>query len=101
MYSVVNGDKSFHQDKTGQYYDWLKLYNIATRQIHRNDDNDQAFTGFYNLLLWSVFKMKWVQKFRTFKRDDDGYCIFDVNVSVCDSINSGNITGTIRLLAKD
>ena len=101
MFSVVTGDKSFYQDKGGQYYDWLKLYNIATREIHTEDNNDQAFAGFYNLLMWTVFKTKWIQKFRTFKRDEDDYSIFDVNVSVCDSINSGNITGTIRLLAKD
>ena len=99
-YSIVKGDQAFNQDKGGIYYDFLILYNIATRQIHKSDENDQVFLGFYNLLMWSVFKKKWIDRFRKFKKDEDGYSIFDVDVSVAD-LKYGSLKGTIRLLAKD
>lgn len=100
VYSIVKGDQAFNQDKGGIYYDFLKLYNIATRQIHKSDENDQVFLGFYNLLMWSVFKKKWIYRFRKFKKDKDGYSIFDVDVSVSD-LNSSSHKDTVRLLAKD
>ena len=101
MYSAVTGSLSFDQDKGGVYYEWLKLYNIATRKTRVTGYHDDVFSAFFTLLLYTVYKTKWLKKFRTLKRDGDGYAVFDADVQVCDCNHEGHITGTVRLLAAD
>lgn len=101
MYSAVIGDKAFDRDKGGVYYEWLKLYNIATRKIHYDGKDDEVFTYFFDLLLYTVYKTKWIKRFRSMKRDLSGYSYFDVDVQIADRDAEGHINGTVRLLARD